>query len=158
PKPQSKMTWDNAAWVSPRTAESAGVGPGDMVEISMDNRKLHAPVWVMPGHADNSVTLHLGYGRSQAGNVANGIGFDAYALRGADAPWCANGSWNRISGHYDFATTQHTQTMEERSPFRLATFGEYRVDPAFARPADKRVTDSETLFPLWPYPDYKWGM
>ena len=35
----------------------------------------------MPGHADDSVTLHLGYGRTRAGRVGQRAGFNAYALR-----------------------------------------------------------------------------
>ncbi len=33
PKPQNKMTWDNAVWVSPKSAEHYGVATGDVIEI-----------------------------------------------------------------------------------------------------------------------------
>jgi Fe-S-cluster-containing dehydrogenase component len=62
------------------------------------------------------------------------------------------------AGGFKFATTQHTQTMEERDPFREATLADYHANPKFARPEDSIVPDDHTLFPLWQYNDHKWGM
>ena len=159
PKPQNKMTWDNAVWISPTSAEKHGVATADIVEISYGGRKVRGPVWVLPGHADELLTVHFGYGRTRAGHLANGIGFNAYALRTSNAPWAGSGAQIERVGHgYKFANTQHTQTMEERDPFRAGTFAEYHGDPQFARPADDIVSDDHTLFPLWQYPNHKWGM
>jgi molybdopterin-containing oxidoreductase family iron-sulfur binding subunit len=91
--------------------------------------------------------------------VANGLGFNAYALRTSNALWNAAGvEIKRVAGGYEFATTQHTQTMEERDPFRVATIDEYHSHPEFARPPDQRVFPDQTLFPMWRYPNKKWGM
>jgi len=159
PKPQNKMTWDNAVWVSPKSAQSYGVSTGDMVEIELRGRKVEGPVWIMPGHADESITIHFGYGRTRAGNIADGVGFDAYAIRNSASPWVDGGvQVTRKSRGYVFATTQHTQTMEERDPFRVATFAEYHKDPQFARPEQDRVSDTHSMFPLWEYKQHKWGM
>jgi MoCo/4Fe-4S cofactor protein with predicted Tat translocation signal len=159
PKPQNKMTWDNAVWMSPKTAEDQHLTTGDVVQIQCNGRSVNGPVWIMPGHADQSITLHFGYGRTRGGKIANGVGFNAYALRTVGALWHGGGATvTRKSGGYLFATTQHTQTMEERDPFRAATFDEYHKDPEFARPEEKRVADSTTLFPLWEYKEHKWGM
>jgi molybdopterin-containing oxidoreductase family iron-sulfur binding subunit len=67
-------------------------------------------------------------------------------------------SMTRKRHGYRFANTQHTQTMEERDPFRVATLTEYHDRPEFANPEDKRVADSHSLFPLWNYNQHKWGM
>ncbi|HEY4360027.1 MAG TPA: TAT-variant-translocated molybdopterin oxidoreductase [Bryobacteraceae bacterium] len=159
PKPCNKMTWDNALWISAKTAERFNLGTGDIVELSQAGRKLRGPVWIQPGHADESLTIHFGYGRTRAGRVADGVGFNAYALRASGALWHGAGAqMKRISHGYSFATTQHTQTMEERDPFRLATVDEYRSHPDFARPEGQRVTKDLTLFPMWNYPKYKWGL
>ena len=64
----------------------------------------------------------------------------------------------RKSRGYTFATTQHTQTMEERDPFRVGTFAEYHRDPRFARSRRPSCPDDHTLFPLWDYSKHKWGM
>jgi MoCo/4Fe-4S cofactor protein with predicted Tat translocation signal len=159
PKPQNKMTWDNAVWVSPKSGERYGVGTGDIVELSIGGRKIEGPVWILPGHADESMTVHLGYGRTRAGRIADGVGFNAYALRASGGLGHATGAQiTRKSRGYKFANTQHTQTMEERDPFRAATLAEYHRNPEFARPEEKRVPDDHTMFPLWQYDQHKWGM
>ncbi len=159
PKAQNKMTWDNAVWISPKSAQHYGVTTGDVVEIVVRGRKVDGPVWIMPGHADESITVHFGYGRSRAGKVADGVGFNAYAIRDSAALWTDSGATlTRKSGGYLFATTQHTQTMEERDPFRVATFSAYHNNPQFANPPEEHVSDTHTLFPLWQYKQHKWGM
>jgi molybdopterin-containing oxidoreductase family iron-sulfur binding subunit len=159
PKPQNKMTWDNAVWISPASAGRYGVETGDVIELSANGHKTQGAVWVLPGHADESVTVQFGYGRTRGGKVADGVGFDAYPLRVSSAIWQTSGaSMERKSRGYKFATTQHTQTMEERDPFRAATFDEYRANPEFADPPDTLVSDDHSMFPLWQYKEHKWGM
>ncbi|HEV3204855.1 MAG TPA: hypothetical protein VGY77_10745, partial [Gemmataceae bacterium] len=78
PKPLTNLTWDNAALLSPRTAEKLGLTSkvgvhggehgeifADLVELNYRGRKLRTPIWIIPGHADDSITLHLGYGRTR---------------------------------------------------------------------------------------------
>ncbi len=85
PKALTKLTWDNAALMSPRTAEKLGVKVGstsrgqatELVELRYKGRAAKAPAWVVPGHADDVVTLHLGYGRTRAGPVGDGLGVNA---------------------------------------------------------------------------------
>ena len=170
PKPQDKMTWDNAVWIAPNTARAHDVWTGDIIEITSNGRKIEGPVWVLPGHAENSITLQFGYGRTRAGRVGNGVGFNVYPLRGTNAMWVAEaqgferkGTLASIRqpgqlGGYKFATTQHTQTMEDRNPFRVGTYDEYHQEPQFARPEDSIVPDNHSMFPLWPYNAHKWGM
>ena len=159
PKPQNKMTWDNAVWISPKSAQRYGLTTGDVIEIALRGRTVGGPVWIMPGHADESITVHFGYGRTRAGKIADGIGFNAYAIRNSTAPWTDTGvEITRKSHGYVFATTQHTQTMEERDPFRVASFSEYHNHPQFANPPEDRVSDTHTMFPLWEYKQHKWGM
>src|SRR5262249_42130250 len=105
------------------------------------------------------LTVHFGYGRKRVGHIGANIGFNAYSLRASNALWHTGGAGiTRRSRGYKFANTQHTQTMEERDPFRAATLTEYLKDPQFARPEEKIVPDDHTLFPLWEYRAHKWGM
>ncbi len=87
PRPLSKLTWDNVALVSPATAERLGLANQDVVELRAQGRTLQAPVWVLPGQADDSIAVTLGYGRSLGAGAGTGVGFDAYALRTSNAPW-----------------------------------------------------------------------
>ncbi len=91
PKPLTKLTWDNVALISHATAQRLGVGQdsgwkggdvhADIIELSFGARALRAPVWILPGQADNTVTVHLGYGRTRAGRIGSKLGFNAYSLR-----------------------------------------------------------------------------
>lgn len=83
PDPLSKLTWDNAVLLAPATAESLGVRHGDLVRLQHGG-EVQAPVYVMPGQAPGVAVLTLGGGRSAAGEVGNGVGFNAAALRPAD--------------------------------------------------------------------------
>jgi molybdopterin-containing oxidoreductase family iron-sulfur binding subunit len=115
PHPVSKMTWDNAAYLSPATAKRLGVEDGAKVELRLGGRTLPAAVWTMPGHADDVVTLPLGYGRQRAGPVGTNVGFDAGRLRSAAAPWFAPGlALAPARGKHVFALTQEHFSMEGR--------------------------------------------
>src|SRR6476660_1624827 len=85
PDPLTKLTWDNPALVSPKTAETLGVANEDVVRLDHAGRSLELPVWVLPGMADDVVALTVGYGRSNAGRVGSGVGFDTFTLRGSKA-------------------------------------------------------------------------
>src|SRR5439155_7210200 len=74
PKPLSKLSWDNAAHISPALAQKLSLSTGDVVELKTQGRTLRAPVWVMPGQAEHTVSLTLGYGRRRAGQAGNGVG------------------------------------------------------------------------------------
>jgi molybdopterin-containing oxidoreductase family iron-sulfur binding subunit len=124
PKPLTKLTWDNAALLSKATADRLGLSNEEMVELNYHGRKLFMPVWLAPGHADDSVTIHLGYGRTRAGRVGSHLGFSAYALRTSDAPWFGAGLGLHETGQrYPLATTQHHFNMEGRNLVRLGPNG-----------------------------------
>ena len=81
PKPITKLTWDNAALISPAAAESLSLANGDLVRLRHANRQIELPVWVVPGQAPRCITLHFGYGRSRVGSVGSQTGFDVFPLR-----------------------------------------------------------------------------
>ena len=86
PDPITKLTWDNPALVSPKTAETLGLANEDVVRVDYSGRSLEIPVWLVPGMADGVVALTLGYGRSHAGRIGSGVGFDAFKVRSSKAP------------------------------------------------------------------------
>lgn len=159
PKPLTKLTWDNAALLSPDTAEGLGLRNEDVVELRYRDASVRAPVWILPGQADNSVTVHLGYGRMRAGNVGTGIGFNAYALRTSDEPWFATGLEIRKTGQrYQLFSTQHQFSMENRHLIRTATIDEYEKNPKFAQEVEEAPPPDLTIYPGYSYNGYKWGM
>jgi molybdopterin-containing oxidoreductase family iron-sulfur binding subunit len=129
--------------------------------LKYQGRTVTGPVWIMPGHAPDSVTVHLGFGRTHAGQVGNEVGFNAYLLRTSGEPEGGYGlDMQKVGGHHTFATTQHTQTMEVNEPVRVTTLEEYKKNPQFA---DKKEGQGPlpqylTLYPDYRYQGYKWGM
>jgi Fe-S-cluster-containing dehydrogenase component len=162
PKPLTKISWDNAAFMSPKTAEKLGVKTNfrwtggehgraevNIVELKVkikladgkeEERSVKAPVWILPGHADDAVTVHLGHGRDRAGRVAGLAdvsslgradandkdsfknadgkpvhGFNVYPLR-AGATWAVGAKVARVSGKYFLACTQGHWSAIEKDP------------------------------------------
>jgi Fe-S-cluster-containing dehydrogenase component len=167
------LTWDNAAMISPSTAQRLDLTSGDYVTLKLGGKNVQAGVFIVPGHADNSVTLHLGYGRRQAGNVGTGPGFNAYLVRTSSAPWIASGVQIEKTGQkYYFASTQEQYTIDvdghkadeesqaafnpKRDLVRIATLEEFRKDPNFAR--NEEMEKDLTIYPGHKYEGYAWGM
>ena len=135
PDPITKLTWDNALLVSKATAKALQLSDGDLVEITADERKLQAAIMVAPGHADYSLTLSLGYGRTAVGKVGQGTGFNAYALRTSVSPYYATGATVKLvkKAGYDLVQTQQHHSMEGRDLVREGTAEDYAKNPAFAQ-------------------------
>jgi MoCo/4Fe-4S cofactor protein with predicted Tat translocation signal len=112
PHPIIKLTWDNVAMLSQVTADRLGVETGDLLEISSRDRKLEAPAMIVPGHADDAITLPLGYGRVHTGHVGLAVGFNAGEVRASEAPWFDRGATVTNTGrHHRLAITQDHWTM-----------------------------------------------
>jgi molybdopterin-containing oxidoreductase family iron-sulfur binding subunit len=175
PKPANKLTWDNAALISPATAKQLGIKNKigtyggdvfvDTVAIKYAGRSVTAPVWITPGHPDNVVTVHLGYGRRLAGRVGTGIGFDAYAIRTADSPWSGAGvTVERTGEQFALAVTQLHHLMENRDIVRSNTLADYLKDPEKIHEQGDNLSDQESkdtsMYPQYDYShrDYAWGM
>lgn len=105
PRPFTKLVWDNAALISYRTAERLQVMDGSVIELTYAGSAMNVPVLVVPGHPDNTLTLHLGFGRTRAGHVSNEggktvRGFNAYALQTAASPGFGGGARVRKTGDF----------------------------------------------------------
>ncbi|MEI8343273.1 MAG: 4Fe-4S dicluster domain-containing protein, partial [Verrucomicrobiota bacterium] len=141
PDPVTRLTWDNAALLSPATAKKLGIvnlnieSTADVLEITLPgNRRIEIAALVAPGHADNSISLPIGYGRSMAGRVCSGAGVDVYPLRTSAQPWFAVGASVKRTGRtYSLAITQQHHSMEGRALFRESTLEHYKEEPDFAQ-------------------------
>jgi MoCo/4Fe-4S cofactor protein with predicted Tat translocation signal len=183
PKPVTNLSWDNAAIVSGATLMKLGLEEDDIVELSVGSGRVKAPVIVAPGHPDNSVTVHLGYGREFAGRVGSGAGFNAYLIRNTSAPFNATGTIKKVDGKWGTAITKshfqdhrgarfgqpegHTnnsleadEALGERGIIRYATLEEFKANPNFAHEGEGHDTPEmgTSLFPNWTYTENKWGM
>jgi molybdopterin-containing oxidoreductase family iron-sulfur binding subunit len=160
PDPVTKLVWDNAAIVSPATAVALGLKSKDMVQIAVGPKAIKAAVWVVPGQADNSIALTLGWGRTAAGRIGNGRGFDVYPLRVAGGLGFQVGAKVTKSGDdpYFFAQTQEHNSTENRPIALEATLAEYRQNNNFTA----LKSPPPRALPLWSQQDYsqghQWGM
>jgi molybdopterin-containing oxidoreductase family iron-sulfur binding subunit len=163
-KPVTKLTWDNAALVSPATAEQHSLANGDVVALESAGRTLSLPIWITPGHAERSIGIYLGYGRSRVGHVGRGTGVNAFALRTSQTLWSAPGvKLSKTGGRYQLVTTQthHTIDSEERQVYRAGTLREFLENPDFVRHSVEHPDpQTETLFDPkeHQYDGYHWGM
>ncbi len=112
PKPLTTLTWGNVIAISPALAKRVSVANGDHVEVTIQDRRVTGPAWVMPGQADNTVALYLGYGRQRAGRVGNELGYDAYDVRPADQPWLTKGTLRKTGDSEVLAVTQLHHRMD----------------------------------------------
>ncbi|MFO7691709.1 MAG: TAT-variant-translocated molybdopterin oxidoreductase [Vicinamibacterales bacterium] len=159
PKPFTKLTWDNTVQLSPATAARLGVRNEDVVEVAAGGRRVEGPAWIVPGQADDTVAVHLGYGRSRAGRVGNGVGFNAYPLRTSAAMWAAPGASVKATGvRARLASTQLHHDMDGRAIIRAGTLEQYRTHPHFVHEMEHEPPKTLTLYPDHKYEGYAWGM
>jgi molybdopterin-containing oxidoreductase family iron-sulfur binding subunit len=173
-RPVTKLTWDNAALVSPRLAEKLqltqhtaarggehGQIVTNVIDISISNSKVTAAAWILPGQADDVVVLPLGYGRKRAGFTGSNKGYSAYVVRTSTALWAATASVDAIKKtgeEYPLACTQYHFNMEGRKILSTGTLAEYRKNPDFAKEGDETPPKEMSLYKEFAYPGYAWGM
>jgi len=164
PEPLTKVVWDNAALLSPATAKHLEVQNGDLLEFSAGGVRIEVPAMIMPGHAEDSFSLALGYGRSACGRVGQGVGHNVGPLRRMENLSILNGVQVKKTGRtYELVTTQEYHTMVEpitnrpRTVVRESTLEHYREQPEHVF-----GTHTEELFSMYPEYDYshgyQWGM
>ncbi len=161
PRWHTKLVWDNAALIAPRTAERLKLRGDDMIEIECAGRTVQMPVWILPAQAENCLTLPLGFGRRVAGNVGRGAGFDPYPLRTSDAVWHAAGvSVTPTGRRYHLVSSQHEQTMAGRDMVISAPLDQFAHDPDFLHKMDRRDPEAPTqsIYPSYDYPRHAWAM
>jgi MoCo/4Fe-4S cofactor protein with predicted Tat translocation signal len=177
PKPVTKLTWDNAALVSPKTAEklnlthsipSRGGEHGqilsNVIDIVLSGSKVTAAAWILPGQAEGVVVLPLGYGRKKAGYTGTNKGFDAYAVRTSNTLWTSpapSSAIRKTGDDYPLACTQYHFNMEGRQILTTGTLEEYRKNPNFANEHVEAPPKALSLYKgeaEFPYTRDKWAM
>ncbi len=175
PQPITRLTWGNAAVMSPATAAAIGVSDGDVIRLSARGNEVELPVCLVPGVAGGVVTAALGYGRSEAGRVGGSVsagitsvGASVYRLRTAEQPWTLRGV-----GVYKAGRRESVATVQDHFPIdatgfkaktgrapvlvRQADLEEYRKHPDFARHM-VHVPHQESLWNEPEYRGYRWAM
>jgi molybdopterin-containing oxidoreductase family iron-sulfur binding subunit len=159
PKSLTKLTWDNAALVSPATAARLSLISGDVVDLKQGDRTVRMPVWLAPGQSPDTLTLHLGYGRTRAGRAGNGTGFNVNPLRTTAALDTLTGVELVKTGEsYQLASTQDHWSLEGRNLVRVGTVAQHAADPQFVQKLEIQPLASLTMYGDFKYEGYAWGM
>ncbi len=175
PDPLTKLTWDNAALVGSATAKMLGVSSQTLATLKLGGMLLKVPVYVMPGQAEGSIALALGYGRTAAGLVGGlsdaevpAVGVNSYLLRGSQAMYVATGLTVEATGEsHRLAVTQDHFAIDKvgvherarRVPIlvREAPLDEYLKHPDFAQHVE-HVPALESMWSEHVYEGHRWGM
>ena len=175
PDSLTKLTWDNAAIISPHTASRLGIEHGSIVELWVGGDSLRVPAFILPGQADGSIGLAVGYGRTAVGHVGGSVaddvipvGVNANKLRTrANSLVTTDVRLNATREKYKLATTQEHHAIDSLGfeeighrvgeLVREGTLDEYQENADFAHHDDHHAP----LKSLWEEPSYDghaWGM
>jgi molybdopterin-containing oxidoreductase family iron-sulfur binding subunit len=120
--------------------------------------KVKVPAHIQPGLHDDVVTVSLGYGRTRAGKIGNGIGVDMYPLvqmKNKSSVFSGRTVTVKATGEkYELANVQGHHTMEGRAIVIEATLKEYLENKSAG-------IHKHQIFTIWPYHRYdghKWAM
>ncbi len=189
PDPITKLTWGNALLVSPALAKEMNIRSqtrgrlyqADVVRLKLGDRFIEIPAFVLPGLPPYSVVAPLGYGRTHAGTVGNGVGVKVHPLLGQYGNYPEIGGRITLLGRTQaLACTQEqfamnaakvrqgaTLSLSDRDPTRHATLDYYRKHPTYVKakepPASLKHTEQEgprllQMHKSWKYTGNKWGM
>lgn len=186
PDPVTKIVWDNVAVLSPKTAEDYGLACeyskgryyADVITLTVNGHEVELPIWILPGHADDTVSVTLGYGRDISttrperdtpfwdtddatdiyarGTLATGVGTNVAKLRNLLAQPVSTGVQLAATGRkWTIVTTQDHGILdtEARPLIRTATMEEYQADPAFALQDEAPTPGSDVKTDFSDYPE-----
>lgn len=175
PDPITKAVWEHYVTVAP--ADAAGI---DFTEaktrfatISVNGRTVRLPMLIQPGQTPGTLGIPLGYGRTKAGKVADGLGVNVYPfaamVNGSLSFQCTNVSFKVEEEKYWLATTQTSQTyMKRATVIQEALLSEFKDNPAAGRfypkvatwksPEHKVEPGKLSLWKGHDYYNHHWGM
>lgn len=187
PKPLTKVTWENVALISPKTAARLGINSkgdpsefaggaqgvsfvntkggnqfSDLVTLNYQGASIRkqVPMWIAPGQPDDVITIFMGYGRTRSGKVGNNLGYNAFDVRKSDAMDFGTGDISRSGDTTAVASTQIHFNMEGRDLLRVWDVEEFNANP--------KMGEQENFYDLSMYPheqheavyakNHKWAM
>lgn len=184
PRPTTKLVWDNALLVGPKTAAAKGWATKDLVHLATAAGSVQVVVCVTPGIAENVAVLSLGYGRTAGGRNLPDCGFNAYAVRASAQPWFTVAEATKTGDTYNVVSTQEQHEMPllndpqetsladfadkpdfiHRHHARSSTLEEYKKHPEQLEHLEESIRDEKTGKAISIYADFdyskgnQWGM
>ena len=174
PDPITKAVWDHYVTISPKDASSINFKEAKTVyaNVTANGKTVKLPALVQPGQTPGTIGIPLGYGRTKAGKVADGIGANAYPFAtvvNGSLSFTASATLVMTDEYYQIATTQTHQTFMGRQTVVQETVLSDFQQEGWKREYDPKVTTwrdpSHKVEPgtlsMWKGHDYKshhWGM
>jgi len=124
----TKLTWDNAALVSPRTAQAWNVSQNRLVKLRARGQEIELPVHVVPGTADHCVVVAIGYGRTAAGRVGGDVRRGIEPVGRDVRPWRAANEWYVATDDPPSPTRSTHRLAVTQEHFRLGSIGQSEID------------------------------
>ncbi len=151
PDPVTKITWNNYVSLSPAKAKDLKIREGDVLKIKTKEFEAELIAHLQPGLHPEALAVPLGFGRTQAGSVANGIGVNAFQFGSfiQEASVEKTGKWESL------ATTQKHHDMQGRPIIKEATFEEYQKNP---KAGNEENLHLPSMWSGHKYEGYRWGM
>ncbi len=160
PDPVSKVTWENFVAIAPKFGEKLNLKESDVVKITVNGYSVSLPVLFQPGQAQGTVSVAVGYGRTLAGPVGNGVGqnaFPFYSLSNGTFQTSSVAKIEATGERSELAQTQTHHSYEGRSVIKETTFDKYKKD-ASAGNAKSSEHKVYTLWDEYERPQYNWVM
>lgn len=169
PDPISKVTWENTAAFSLKTANELGVEKGDFVNVTVGGTTLELPVLIQPGQAHNTISIAIGYGRTAAGKAGN-VGVNVYPMitnvNGNLRYWVDGATVTKTKSGYTLAQTQtHETVMGREAVVQESILSEYvknakagRFEPKIQTSEGEKAPYSITLWNGHEKKNHSWGM
>ncbi|MEQ7798565.1 TAT-variant-translocated molybdopterin oxidoreductase [Pedobacter sp. ASV1-7] len=162
PDPVSKVTWDNYVAIAPKYAEKLGFKEFDIVSVKADNGySIELPILIQPGQAPGTVSIALGYGRTNAGKAGDNVGKNAYpfvSFSNGTLKYATSVKLAATGGREELAQTQTHYSFEGRNVIREATFAEYKKNPAAGSGNDHAKHKTYDLWDKYETPGNNWVM
>ena len=174
PDPITKACWDNYVTISPIDADGkfeyeSGRMIAKMATLKVGDKSVDVAVLPQPGQAPGTIGLAVGYGRTNAGKVANNIGVNAYQLlntTGSNVSFTTSAVLSDPIGEQNVAQTQTSHTVNDRgNVLQETTLRAFKKDP-FAGAEGVKISSlsgekhpyAVTLWEGHEYPNHHWGM
>jgi MoCo/4Fe-4S cofactor protein with predicted Tat translocation signal len=162
PDPVSKVTWDNFAAMSPTDLKKFGLVQGDIINIDANGYAVALPILLQPGQAQGTISVAVGYGRTKAGPVGDGVGKNAFpflTFRNGTFQATSIASFSKTGENpIVLAQTQTHHSFEGRNVIRETTFKEYLKDPSSSSGEERKHKEYESLWDEYERPAYNWVM
>ena len=156
PDPLVKVSWQSVVEIHPDDAKRWGLKEGDIVQVSISEKKAELPVRLYPRLSSGTVAIATGNGHTSYGRYAKGKGVNAFSL--LIEPENGVLQWDGISvslrktgKHVPIAHTDGAMTMAGRKVYESIPLSEYRekeheIEPTYEEEFEKEFPATAAFY------------